>query len=306
MQTIGEKLEEARKQKGITIREAAEVTKIRGEFLAHFENNHFDLNLPEIYSRGFVKLYAKFLGLDPEQIGVEYNAHRLGGLRVGSRRDLQTGSSRESLGRIEVDEPEALPTSSASNAAAAKGESDSSKSFGHIPFSSQPELPSAKGTSLEDVPTSSFDKAIYWKAGAVIAASIIALIFVILLISLILGGGSSDEVADDRPAAQQPASFPQALRFIFAPGSGELQYASFLFQHLDENGNETGKSPHSRIGPGNPQIHEINNPVSIPYINNGGRLSVVLPNGETIDSIGNRGIIHYDGRTATVHPSQAR
>lgn len=299
MQTIGEKLEEARKQKGITIREAAEVTKIRGEFLAHFENNHFDLNLPEIYSRGFVKLYAKFLGLDPEQIGVEYNAHRLGGLRVSSRRDQHLGGSRESLGLIEVDDSESSPTPNTS-----KTGSDSGKSFGHIPFSNPPELPSPKNTSLEDIPTTGFDKAIYWKAGAVIAASIIALVFVILLISLILGGGSSDEVADDQPVAQQPASFPQALRFVFEAGNGQLQYTSFMFQYQDLEGNVTGTSQTSRIGPGSPQIHEIGSPVNIPYMNNGGVLSIVLPNGERITTIGNSGVIHYDGRTATVRPSR--
>ena len=33
MQTIGEKLEEARKRKGVSVREAAETTKIRGDYL---------------------------------------------------------------------------------------------------------------------------------------------------------------------------------------------------------------------------------------------------------------------------------
>ena len=49
MQTIGERLEEARKRKGISIREAAEATKIRGDYLQKFESNQFDLNLAEIY-----------------------------------------------------------------------------------------------------------------------------------------------------------------------------------------------------------------------------------------------------------------
>ena len=33
MQSIGERLEEARKRKGISLREAAEATKIRSDFL---------------------------------------------------------------------------------------------------------------------------------------------------------------------------------------------------------------------------------------------------------------------------------
>jgi len=52
MQTIGERLEEARKRKGISIREASEATKIRSEYLHKFESNSLDINLPEIYIRG--------------------------------------------------------------------------------------------------------------------------------------------------------------------------------------------------------------------------------------------------------------
>jgi len=58
MQTIGERLEEARKRKGISIREAAEATKIRSDYLHKFESNQFDLNLAEIYTRGFLRSYA--------------------------------------------------------------------------------------------------------------------------------------------------------------------------------------------------------------------------------------------------------
>ena len=54
MQTIGERLEEARKRKGISVREAAETTKIRSDYLQKFEANSFDVNLPPLYIRGFV------------------------------------------------------------------------------------------------------------------------------------------------------------------------------------------------------------------------------------------------------------
>ena len=47
MQTIGERLEDARKKKGISIREAADATKIRGDYLQKFEGNHFDIGLTD-------------------------------------------------------------------------------------------------------------------------------------------------------------------------------------------------------------------------------------------------------------------
>ena len=45
MQTLGQKLEEARTKKGISIREASESIKVRSDFLLHFENNEFNFNL---------------------------------------------------------------------------------------------------------------------------------------------------------------------------------------------------------------------------------------------------------------------
>lgn len=74
MQTIGERLEEARKKKGISIREAAEATKIRGDYLSKFEGNQFDIGLTEIYTRGFLRGYANFLKIPSERILHDYAA----------------------------------------------------------------------------------------------------------------------------------------------------------------------------------------------------------------------------------------
>ena len=63
---IGQKLEEARNRKGISIREASESTKIRGDYLSAFEAGQFDTSLPEVYLRGFIRLYSRFLDLDQD------------------------------------------------------------------------------------------------------------------------------------------------------------------------------------------------------------------------------------------------
>ena len=65
---IGQKLEEARNRKGISIREASESTKIRGDYLTAFESSNFELGIPDVYLRGFVKLYSRFLDLDQDAI----------------------------------------------------------------------------------------------------------------------------------------------------------------------------------------------------------------------------------------------
>jgi cytoskeleton protein RodZ len=97
MQTIGERLEEARKRKGISLREAAEATKIRGDYLLKFESNQYDLNLPEIYVRGFLRTYANFLKLSVDKITADFAA-----LGHGAARSSPRMPSREIYGRMDL------------------------------------------------------------------------------------------------------------------------------------------------------------------------------------------------------------
>lgn len=103
MQTIGERLEEARKKKGISIREAAESTKIRGDFLQKFEGNHFDIGLTEIYTRGFLRNYANYLKLPADRILNDYAA-----LGRGDAKPRQP--SREVYGRMDISVATSEPT----------------------------------------------------------------------------------------------------------------------------------------------------------------------------------------------------
>ena len=94
--TIGERLEEARKRKGISVREAAEATKIRSDFLLAMESNTFDSSLPEIYTRGFLKNYATFLKVEYEQVLTDYDAIRFGARKVEKRQTMPPFGRRES------------------------------------------------------------------------------------------------------------------------------------------------------------------------------------------------------------------
>jgi transcriptional regulator with XRE-family HTH domain len=95
MQNIGERLEEARKSKGISIREAAEATKVRGDYLHKFESNQFDLNLPDIYLRGFLRNYATYLGLSAEKIIADFRS-------LGHGNPKPKSSNREIYGRMDL------------------------------------------------------------------------------------------------------------------------------------------------------------------------------------------------------------
>jgi cytoskeleton protein RodZ len=108
--TIGERLEEARRRKGVSIREAADATKIRGDYLLAMEETRLeDIDLPRIYVRGFLKNYARFLRLDPEKILTDYEAHV-------SHREGSLHPDRPTMGTVAIereDEEEHRPPSAA-------------------------------------------------------------------------------------------------------------------------------------------------------------------------------------------------
>ncbi|MBA3849118.1 MAG: hypothetical protein C0502_03880 [Opitutus sp.] len=96
MQTLGERLEEARKRKGISVREAAEATKIRSDYLQKFEANSFDFDLPPLYVRGFMRNYARYLELDPQRVVAEFDSMMVDQGRAPRR------ETRENYGRVEI------------------------------------------------------------------------------------------------------------------------------------------------------------------------------------------------------------
>jgi len=73
MKNIGEKLEQARNAKGLTIKEIAHATKIRAEFLSCMEKNDFSYNMPNVYKRGFLRLFSDYLKLNTEEILRDYS-----------------------------------------------------------------------------------------------------------------------------------------------------------------------------------------------------------------------------------------
>lgn len=65
--TFGDRLRREREMRGIKLEEIAESTKIGKRNLLALEEEHFDQLPGGIFNKGFVRAYAKFLGLDEEQ-----------------------------------------------------------------------------------------------------------------------------------------------------------------------------------------------------------------------------------------------
>lgn len=64
METIGQQLRSARERKKISLETAAQATKIKGEYIAALEANQFDRIEAPVYVRGFLRIYADYLGLE--------------------------------------------------------------------------------------------------------------------------------------------------------------------------------------------------------------------------------------------------
>lgn len=166
MQTIGERLEEARKRKGISIREAAEATKIRSDYLQKFEANSFDIDLPALYLRGFLRSYAKYLDLDVDRLGQDLTA-ALASEGKPARRD-----SREVLGRVD---------------------------FGvSSPPSAEEDEKNKPSPARNGV-----DQAILLKYGLFIGGAVVVILFGILLVNVFSSKGPSP--AKPTPVAEVPA-----------------------------------------------------------------------------------------------------
>ncbi len=61
---IGEELKNKREEKGLSIYDVENQTKIKASFIEAIENENFDKIPGRVYVKGFIKNYAKFLDLD--------------------------------------------------------------------------------------------------------------------------------------------------------------------------------------------------------------------------------------------------
>lgn len=74
MDSIGQVLREARERKQITTSRAAAETNIKIQHIEAMERDDFSRMAAPIYAKGFIRIYAEYLGLDPAQLIAEYMA----------------------------------------------------------------------------------------------------------------------------------------------------------------------------------------------------------------------------------------
>src|SRR4051812_46858018 len=87
--SFGEELRREREIRGISLKEIADATKISKRFLEAIErNDHKTLPAP-VFTRGFVREYARYLGLNAEEMVNRYNFAAVGDDRIEQSAHLE-------------------------------------------------------------------------------------------------------------------------------------------------------------------------------------------------------------------------
>jgi len=89
MASFGEELKRERELRDISLKEISEATKISIRFLEALEQNNFDVLPGGVFNRGFIRAYARFIGVDGEEM---VNAY-LHEVAVREARQSQPGKS---------------------------------------------------------------------------------------------------------------------------------------------------------------------------------------------------------------------
>lgn len=101
--SFGEELRREREIRGISLKEISDATKISKRFLEAIErNDHRTLPAP-VFTRGFVREYARYLGLNAEEMVTRYNYAAVGDDRI------EQSSHLSQLVRPQANEPKGIP-----------------------------------------------------------------------------------------------------------------------------------------------------------------------------------------------------
>lgn len=74
MATLGQKLRAAREAKGVSEQAAGAATKTLTKMIVAMESDDFSVMAAPTYAKGFIRLYAAYLGLNPDPLIEEYMA----------------------------------------------------------------------------------------------------------------------------------------------------------------------------------------------------------------------------------------
>lgn len=95
---IGPQLRTAREEKGLALQQVAEATRIPLNYLEAIETESYSIFSSEVHVRGFMRNYAAFLGLKPDEVVAAYDQQR-GHLRTRASKPRQSVSQSGTASR---------------------------------------------------------------------------------------------------------------------------------------------------------------------------------------------------------------
>ncbi len=72
MESLGKDLKAERELRNLSLEQAANFTKIREPLLRAIEDDRYEVLPPSFYVKGFLVAYARYLGLDPNEVILRY------------------------------------------------------------------------------------------------------------------------------------------------------------------------------------------------------------------------------------------
>ena len=77
MDNLGQIFKKAREDKGLSVKDVSVQTNIGSKFVKAIENNDFSVFPGEAYTVGFIRNYAEFLSIDPEEVIRAFYSHQI-------------------------------------------------------------------------------------------------------------------------------------------------------------------------------------------------------------------------------------
>ena len=195
MGEFGDKFRKAREKKDISLDDVSNVTKISSRMLQAIEQERFDLLPGGVFNKGFIRAYAKHLGLNDEEAVTDY----LACLRQAQIDAQQVWENR----------PAAAPRPPA----AAKPDYQKPNLTNHGQVQVEEELPHLQLPRAEDVrpPRKNFSlrgQGFDWRFPAVAAVIVVLLIFLWIHHSRSLHTEAASPPKSTQPASTEPTVAP--------------------------------------------------------------------------------------------------
>lgn len=107
---VGSHLQFLREEKGLSIEDVADVTKISASNLRAMENQQYDLLPADTFTRGHLTIYGEFLGVDGKQLALRFLTERDEKHSPGKRNKRNFDSNGRNLIPKKLAEPSHIPS----------------------------------------------------------------------------------------------------------------------------------------------------------------------------------------------------